>query len=70
MLYGDFNADGLDQLHGIPALALLGCTFASLIWLASNEVRKKRIEKERRKALETLAQREAEQRPELARTGT
>jgi hypothetical protein len=70
MLYGDFNADGLDQLHGIPALALLGCTFASLIWLASNEVRKKRIEKERRKALETLAQREAEQRPELARTVT
>ena len=70
MLYGDFNADGLDQLHGIPAIALLACTFASLIWLASNEVRKKRLEKEKRLAEEALARRKAAAPHELARTGT
>lgn len=48
MLYGDFNADGLDQLHGTPAVVLLTCTFAALIWLASNEVRRKRVEKQKR----------------------
>jgi hypothetical protein len=62
MLYGDFNADGLDQLHGIPAIALLACTFASLIWLASREVRRKRLEKERRMAHERRDER-------LARVG-
>ena len=70
MLYGDFNADGLDQLHGIPAIALLACTFASLLWLASTEVRQKRAEKEKRKADELLAIREREPATELARTGT
>jgi hypothetical protein len=65
MLYGDFNADGLDQLHGIPAIVLLTATFTSLIWLASKEVRQKRAEK--------LAKARAqmnERRSELARTGT
>lgn len=66
MLYGDFNSDGLDQLHGIPAIALLTCTFASLIWLASREVKRKRLEKEKRKAQETREP----QGEELARTGT
>lgn len=66
MLYGDFNSDGLDQLHGIPAIALLTCTFASLIWLASREVKRKRLEKEKRKAQEAREP----QREELARTGT
>ena len=42
LLYGDFNADGLDQLHGIPAIALLTITFGSLIIVATKEVRKKR----------------------------
>ncbi len=70
MLYGDFNADGLDQLHGIPAIALLACTFASLLFLASSEVRKKRAEKEKRKAEELLARQSAEPPAELARTGT
>jgi hypothetical protein len=70
MLYGDFNADGLDQLHGIPAIALLACTFASLIWLASTEVRKKRAEKEKRRAEEALARVHTEPPHELARTGT
>jgi hypothetical protein len=70
MLYGDLNSDGLDQLHGIPAIALLTCTFASLLWLASNEVRKKRAEKEKRKAKELLAHQRAEPPAELARTGT
>lgn len=50
MLYGDFNSDGLDQLHGWRALLLLGCTFAALIWVATNEVRGKRDQKRRREA--------------------
>jgi hypothetical protein len=70
MLYGDFNADGLDQLHGIPAIALLACTFASLIWLASSEVRNKRAEKERRKAAEAALRPNSEPPRQLARTGT
>jgi hypothetical protein len=65
MLYGDFNADGLDQLHGIPALVLLAATFTSLIWLASKEVRQKRGEKQAKARV-----REDERRRELARTGT
>jgi hypothetical protein len=48
LLYGDFNADGLDQLHGIPAIALLAITFAALIIVATNEVKKKRTERDRR----------------------
>ena len=55
MLYGDYNSEGLDQLHGVPAVALLVCTFLSLIWLASNEVRKKHAERERRKNAVELA---------------
>jgi len=70
MLYGDFNADGLDQLHGIPAIALLACTFASLIWLASSEVRNKRAEKEKRKAEEALARQDTEPPRQFVRTGT
>jgi hypothetical protein len=70
MLYGDFNADGLDQLHGIPAIALLTCTFLSLIWLASREVRQKRLERERRNAQELRERRRAEVQVELANTGT
>ena len=66
MLYGDINSDGLDQLHGIPAIALLLCTFASLLWLASNEVRKKRVEKEKRKTEELLARQSGESQPEFA----
>ena len=42
LLYGDFNADGLDQLHGLPAIALLAVTFTALILVAADEVRKKR----------------------------
>lgn len=49
LLYGDFNQEGLDQLHGIPAIALLTITFAALIIVASNEVRKKRREKEHKR---------------------
>jgi hypothetical protein len=49
LLYGDFNADGLDQLHGIPAIGLLAVTFTALIVVAANEVRKKHAERERRK---------------------
>jgi len=42
LLYGDFNADGLDQLHGLPAIVLLIVTFAALILVALDEVRKRR----------------------------
>ena len=43
LLYGDFNADGLDQLHGLPAIGLLVVTFTALILVAADEVRKKRV---------------------------
>jgi hypothetical protein len=49
LLYGDFNGDGLDQLHGLPAIALLTITFASLIIVATNEVKKKHAERDRKK---------------------
>jgi hypothetical protein len=49
LLYGDFNADGLDQLHGIPAIALLAITFTALIVVAANEVKKNHAERDRRK---------------------
>ena len=49
LLYGDFNADGLDQLHGIPAIALLVITFTALIVVAANEVKKKHAERDKRK---------------------
>jgi hypothetical protein len=48
LLYGDINKDGLDQLHGIPAIALLAITFTALIIVATNEVKKKRAERQRR----------------------
>jgi hypothetical protein len=48
LLYGDFNAEGLDQLHGIPAIALLAITFTALIIVATNEVKKKHSERVRR----------------------
>ncbi|MGO9433773.1 MAG: OpgC domain-containing protein [Terracidiphilus sp.] len=46
LLYGDFNADGLDQLHGLPAIALVVITFTALILVAVDEVRKKRNRRE------------------------
>ena len=49
LLYGDFNRDGLDQLHGLPAIALLAITFSALIIVAASEVKKKHAERERRK---------------------
>ena len=48
LLYGDMNQDGLDQLHGIPAIALLAITFTALIVVATNEVKKKHAERLRR----------------------
>jgi hypothetical protein len=46
LLYGDFNVDGLDQLHGLPAVALLAVTFAALILVAMDEARKKRMKRQ------------------------
>lgn len=45
LLYGDFNADGLDQLHGLTAILLLAITFTALILVAADEVKKKRARK-------------------------
>lgn len=45
LLYGDFNADGLDQLHGLPAILLLAVTFTALILVATDEVKKKRAKR-------------------------
>ena len=56
LLYGDFNADGLDQLHGIPAIALLAVTFTALILVATDEVRKKRLRREQVRREAELAQ--------------
>lgn len=71
MLYGDFNADGLDQLHGWTAIVLLLTTFAALIWVASDEVRRKRMDKLRREQeLLRTATSEEDRAPELANTGT
>lgn len=70
MLYGDFNSDGLDQLHGIPAITLLAGTFISLFILARREVRGKKLAKERRRAAEAARQQAEEQPTELAQTGT
>jgi hypothetical protein len=53
LLYGDFNSDGLDQLHGFTAIALLAVTFTALVLVAANEVRKKRVRREQ--VLEELA---------------
>ena len=49
LLYGDFNADGLDQLHGIPAITLVAVTFVALILVAADEVRKKHADHGKRK---------------------
>jgi hypothetical protein len=55
LLYGDINHDGLDQLHGIPAIALLAITFTALIIVAANEVKRKHAESDRRKLEANLA---------------
>jgi hypothetical protein len=49
LLYGDVEyTNGVPQLHGVAAIALLAVTFTVLIIVAANEVRKKRAEKARR----------------------
>jgi hypothetical protein len=53
LLYGDFNADGLDQLHGLSAIALLAVTFTALILVAADEVRKKKRAKRERQQQES-----------------
>jgi len=49
LLYGDFNSDGLDQLHGSTAIALLAVTFTALILVAADEVRKKHLRREQKR---------------------
>jgi hypothetical protein len=55
LLYGDINQNGLDQLHGLPAIALLAITFTALIIVAANEVKKKHAERDRKKREASLA---------------
>jgi hypothetical protein len=50
LLYGDFNAEGLDQLHGLPAILLIAVTLVALILMAADEVRKKRQRRAEREA--------------------
>ena len=48
LLYGDVEySNGVPQLHGAVAIALLAVTFTALILVALNEVRKKRAERTR-----------------------
>ena len=49
LLYGDVEySNGVPQLHGPVAIALLAVTFTALFLVAVNEVRKKRAERARR----------------------
>ena len=51
LLYQDVGNDTggqAEQLHGIPAIALVAVTFTSLFLVAGNEVRKKRAERAKR----------------------
>jgi hypothetical protein len=53
LLYSDVDdPDGIPQLHGATAAALLVVTFTALILVAANEVRKKRAEKARHRKAE------------------
>jgi hypothetical protein len=59
LLYQDVGEDGdgqIEQLHGFTAIALLVVTFAALILVAANEVRKRRAER----AKKQMEQAEAE----------
>src|SRR5580658_9639311 len=51
LLYQDVGDDGdgqIEQLHGFTAIALVAVTFAALILVAVNEVRKRRADKRKR----------------------
>jgi hypothetical protein len=48
LIYGDVD-DGIPQLHGFTAAALLLVTFTVLIMVAVNEVRKKRADRLKKK---------------------
>jgi hypothetical protein len=61
LLYGDFNAEGLDQLHGMPAILLIAVTLVALILMAADEVRKKRQKRaEKAEAAATIETRSPE----------
>jgi hypothetical protein len=63
LLYQDVGQDGdgqIEQLHGFTAIALLVVTFAALILVAANEVRKRRAERAAKKSRETRIESEAE----------
>jgi hypothetical protein len=55
LLVGDVDGGApgeIEQLHGFTALGLLVVTFVALMWVARNEARKARAERDRRKAIE------------------
>jgi hypothetical protein len=58
LLYGDVD-DGIPQLHGVTAIALLVATFTGLILVAVNEVKKKREERAQRQKEEETRLRES-----------
>ena len=59
LLYQDVGQDGdgqIEQLHGFTAIALLVVTFAALILVAANEVRKRRKERAAKKMKELMVE--------------
>jgi hypothetical protein len=56
LLVGDVDGGApgeIEQLHGFTALGLLVVTFVALMWVARNEARKARAERDKRKAMES-----------------
>jgi DMSO/TMAO reductase YedYZ heme-binding membrane subunit len=59
LLYQDVGQDvdgQIEQLHGFTAIALLVVTFAALILVAANEVRKRRKERSAKKVRELMVE--------------
>jgi len=59
LLYGDVDGDGVPQLHGATAIALLVVTFTALMLVAMNEVKKKRAGRAQKRRDEEEAKRKS-----------
>jgi hypothetical protein len=56
LLVGDVDGGApgeIEQLHGFTALGLLVVTFVALMWVARNEARKARAERDKRKSMDS-----------------
>jgi len=62
---GDDTGGPLQQLHGFTAIALLLVTFAALILVATNEVRKKRADRAKRRQQELQSSQSATLAPSI-----